>query len=51
MKLINVEEHYMSTIIAAKIKAIVSEQGGNAALAVGDAAPGVTDLEDNQTQF
>ena len=51
MKLINVEEHYMSTKIAEKIKTILSEQRGNAALAVGDAAPGVTDLGDTRITY
>lgn len=51
MKLINVEEHYMSTKIAEKIKTILAEQGGNAALAVGDAAPGVTDLGDTRITY
>lgn len=51
MKLINVEEHYMSTKIAEKIKTILSEQEGNVALAVGDAAPGVKDLEKTRIAY
>ena len=51
MKLINVEEHYMSTQIAEKIKTILAEQEGDAALAVGDAAPGVTDLGETRIAY
>ena len=44
MKLINVEEHYMSKNVSEKMKKIFSEQEGNVSLAVEDATPGAADL-------
>lgn len=51
MKLINVEEHYMSKNISDKIEKMLSEQEGNVSLAVGDAAPGVTDLAETRIPY
>uniref|UniRef100_UPI002F410F35 amidohydrolase family protein n=1 Tax=Enterocloster clostridioformis TaxID=1531 RepID=UPI002F410F35 len=51
MRLINIEEHYMSTEIAVKIKTILSEKEGNTVLAVGDAALGVTDLGETRIAY
>ncbi len=51
MKLINVEEHYMSKNISDRIDKILSEQGGNVSLTAGDVALGVTDLAETRIPY
>ena len=51
MKLINVEEHYMSKNVSEKIRKILSEQEGSASLAVEDTTLRATDLTESRISY